>query len=193
MSADILGVQSDAVPVGQDQKQHVEVARDIAIKFNNTFGEVFKVPEPVIGGAAAVVPGLDGQKMSKSYHNTIDLFGDLKETKKRVMRIVTDSKTVDEPKDPDACNLFALYRLLASDAERDDLAARYRAGGVGYGEVKKMLFEKIASGFEPFRRRRGEFERDPGRVEDVLRAGAARARAELKKTLQMARQAIGLE
>ncbi len=193
MSADILGVQSDAVPVGQDQKQHVEVARDIAIKFNNTFDEVFKVPEPVIGGAAAVVPGLDGQKMSKSYHNTIDLFGDLKETKKRVMRIVTDSKTVDEPKDPDACNLFALYRLLASDAERDDLAARYRAGGVGYGEVKKMLFEKIASGFEPFRRRRGEFERDPGRVEDVLRAGAARARAELKKTLQKARQAMGLE
>ena len=193
MSADILGVRSDAVPVGKDQKQHVEVARDIAIKFNNTFGEVFKVPEPVIGESVAVVPGLDGQKMSKSYHNTIDLFGDLKEMKKRIMRIVTDSKTVEDPKDPAACNLFALYRLLATDGERDALAARYRAGGLGYGEVKKMLLEKISSCFEPFRRRREELARDPGRVEGILRSGAARARAEMNKTLRKARQAMGLE
>ena len=193
MSADILGVQSDVVPVGQDQKQHVEVARDIAIKFNNTFGEIFKIPEPVIRGSVAVVPGLDGQKMSKSYHNTIDIFGDLKETKKRVMRIVTDSKTVEEPKDPDTCNLFALYKLFATDAERDELSARYRAGGLGYGEVKKLLFEKISTHFEAFRRRREEFERNPDRVAAVLRRGAERARAEMSQTLRKARQLVGLE
>lgn len=193
MAADILGVQADVVPVGQDQKQHVEVARDIAEKFNRTFGEVFKLPEAAIRETVAVVPGLDGQKMSKSYNNTIELFGDPNETKRRIMRIVTDSKTVDEPKEPDACNVFRLYRLLASEAESAELAARYRAGGMGYGEAKKLLAAKFDEAFAPFRRRREEFERDPARLEDALRSGAARARVEFARTMKAARKAVGLE
>ncbi len=192
MAADILGVQADVVPVGQDQKQHVEVARDIADKFNRTFGEVFKLPEAAIRETVAVVPGLDGQKMSKSYNNTIELFGDPHETKRRVMRIVTDSKTVDEPKEPDACNVFRLYRLLASEAESAELAARYRAGGMGYGEAKKLLAAKFNETFAPFRRRREEFERNPALLEDALRSGAARARSEFAGTIKAARKAVGL-
>lgn len=193
MAADILGVQADVVPVGQDQKQHVEVARDLAEKFNRVFGEVFKVPEPVIRQAVAVVPGLDGQKMSKSYQNTLELFGDPAETRRRIMRIVTDSKTVDDPKDPEACTVFKLYRLLASDAEREELAARYRAGGLGYGEAKKALAAKMDEVFGPFRQRRAELARNPDRVEAVLRRGAERARSEFTRTLKAARRAVGLE
>jgi tryptophanyl-tRNA synthetase len=193
MAADILGVQADVVPVGQDQKQHVEVARDLAEKFNRAFGEVFKIPAPAIRQAVAVVPGLDGQKMSKSYHNTLELFGDPAETRRRVMRIVTDSKTVADPKDPESCNVFKLYRLMASDAEREDLAARYRAGGMGYGEAKKALASKLDEVFGPFRQRREELARSPDRVEAALRRGAERARAEFARTLKAARRAVGLE
>jgi len=128
MAADILIMQSNMVPVGRDQKQHVEVTRDLAIKFNNLYGEVFTVPEPSIREEVAVVPGVDGQKMSKSYNNTVEIFGEPKDTRAAIMRIVTDSRTVAEPKDPDQCNVFALYKLFASPAQRDDLAAQYRAG-----------------------------------------------------------------
>lgn len=193
MAADILAVQADVVPVGQDQKQHVEVTRDIAIKFNQKFGATFKLPEPMIREAVAVVPGLDGQKMSKSYNNTIELFAPPAETRKAIMRIVTDSKTVEDPKDPATCNVFALYALFATAAEREAMAARYRAGGLGYGEVKKALFDKFRSAVEPFRRRREEFENDPERVAQILQRGAARAREELHKTLKAARRAVGLE
>lgn len=193
MAADILSVQADVVPVGQDQKQHVEVTRDIAIKFNQKFGETFKIPEPVIRSSVAVVPGVDGQKMSKSYNNTIELFASQAETRKAVMRIVTDSKTVEEPKDPATCNVFALYKLFATEQECETMAARYRAGGLGYGEVKKALFEKLWSAFEPFRRRREELEKDPEKVRQILQRGAARAREELRKTLKAARRAVGLE
>lgn len=191
MAADILAAQADVVPVGQDQKQHLEVTRDIAIKFNQKFGEVFKVPAPLIRDSVAVVPGVDGQKMSKSYNNAIDIFGAQKATRQAVMRIVTDSKTLEDPKDPDRCNVFALYRLFAPPAQTAAMADRYRAGGLGYGEMKKALFDLLWSYFEPFRRRREELAEVPARVEDILRDGAARARAAIAPTLQAARRAAG--
>lgn len=192
MAADILAYQSDLVPVGRDQKQHVEVTRDIAIKFNHTYGDVFRIPEPSIQADVAVVPGLDGQKMSKSYGNTIELFGDIKEAKNRIMRIVTDSAPVEAPKDPDTSNIFALYSLFATPAQRDELAALYRAGGMGYGHAKKQLFEIFADTFEPFRKRRQELQNNLDHVESVLRQSAQRARAEATKTLDAARRAVGI-
>ncbi len=192
MAADILIYQSNLVPVGRDQKQHVEVTRDIAIKFNNQYGTVFTIPEPSIAEEVAVVPGLDGQKMSKSYGNTIELFGDLKETKSRIMKIVTDSTPLEAPKDPDACTIFALYKLFVGETERAAMAQRYRAGGMGYGHAKKALFEAFEAAFTPLRKRRDELAADRGYVEAVLRAGAERARAEARITLDRARQAVGL-
>ncbi len=193
MAADILSVQSTVVPVGRDQKQHVEVTRDIAVKFNNQFGEVFTIPEPSIRDSVAVVPGIDGQKMSKSYDNTLEIFGDPGVLKKRVMQIVTDSTPLEEPKNPDTCNAFALYKLFATDAEAADLAARYRTAGFGYGTAKKELLAKINEHFAPMRARRAELEKNPDFVNEVLRKGAERARAETRKTLQAARKAVGLE
>jgi tryptophanyl-tRNA synthetase len=193
MAADILAVKANVVPVGRDQKQHVEVTRDIAVKFNLQYGDVFTVPEPSIREEVAVVPGLDGQKMSKSYGNTIEMFGDPAETRRRVMRIVTDSRGLEEPKDPATCNLFALYRLFGTDVERAEMEARYRAGGLGYGTVKKELHEKLESHFAPMRRRREELAAAPDRVEAVLRRGAERARAVAGETLRAARRAVGLD
>nr|WP_269844913.1 tryptophan--tRNA ligase [Tichowtungia aerotolerans] len=193
MSADILIVQSNLVPVGRDQKQHLEVARDLAIKFNNQFEEVFTIPEPSIRDSVAVVPGVDGQKMSKSYDNTLEIFGDPKALKKRVMKIVTDSKELEDPKDPDTCNVFALYKLFASDEELADLAGRYRAGNFGYGTAKKELLAKINEHFAPMREKRAELENNLDYVEEVLSRGAEKARAEAQKTLSAARRAVGLE
>ena len=193
MAADILIVQANVVPVGRDQKQHVEVTRDIAIKFNHLFGEVFAIPEPQISEEVAVVPGLDGQKMSKSYGNTIEIFGDVKQTRKRIMSMVTDSKTLEESKDPDACNIFRLYKLFATEEQQADLARRYRAGGMGYGAAKKELADMLEAYFAPMRARRAELEADPGYVEGVLKAGAARARELAAVTVQRARRAVGLE
>ena len=193
MAADILAVQSDTVPVGRDQKQHVEVTRDLAIRFNNTFGETFAIPEPSIRESVAVVPGIDGQKMSKSYNNTIEIFLEGKPLRKRVMKIVTDSKELEEPKDPESCNVFALYRLFATEAEQEELAARYRAGGLGYGHAKQALFEKIDAYFAPMRERRRELEADMDYVEDVLADGAKRARALARETLGKARAAVGID
>ena len=192
MASDILIYQSNIVPVGRDQKQHVEVTRDIAIKFNNEFGEVFTIPEPSISAEVAVVPGLDGQKMSKSYGNTIELFGDPKETKARIMKIVTDSKVLEDPKDPETCNVFALYKLFATPEQRAEMEANYRAGNYGYGHAKKALLAAFDEAFAPFRARRAELQANPDFVEDVLRDGAARARAEARKTLDRARAAVGL-
>ncbi|MBT3294463.1 MAG: tryptophan--tRNA ligase [Verrucomicrobia bacterium] len=192
MAADILAVQATVVPVGRDQKQHVEVTRDLAIKFNHQYGEIFTVPEPSIREHVAVVPGVDGQKMSKSYNNHIELFGSKKETKSRVMRIVTDSTPLEDPKDPDTCNVFALYKLFADEAEQQAMADQYRAGDFGYGTAKKALFEKLWDYFEPFRARREALAADPDFVESVLQRGAAKARIEAGKTLQAARKAMGL-
>ena len=193
MAADILEVQSTTVPVGRDQKQHVEVARDIAVKFNLQFGEIFTIPEPVIRDDVAVVPGVDGQKMSKSYNNTIEIFGTENDTRARVMRIVTDSTPLELPKDPATCNVFALYKLFASATELAEMDARYRVAGFGYGTAKKALFEKLWTYFEPFRKRREELQKDPAYVEAVLKEGAAKARVEARKTLSAARLAVGLE
>ena len=193
MAADILIVQANVVPVGKDQKQHVEVTRDVAIKFNNAFGEVFTVPEPRISEDVAVVPGLDGQKMSKSYGNTIEIFGDAKETRKRFMGIVTDSKPLEAPKDPETCNVFQLYKLFAAPAQQAEMAARYRAGGMGYGTAKKELAELFEAHFAPMRAKRAELAANPDYVEDVLRQGAAKARTPARATLQKARRAVGLE
>lgn len=192
MTADILIVNADTVPVGRDQKQHIEVARDIAIKFNNQYGETFTIPEPVIQESVAVVPGLDGQKMSKSYDNTIEIFGGLKAIRKKIMRIVTDSKTVDEVKDPDTSYIYQLYKLLAAPEDVDALAARYRAGGMGYGDAKKALFESFEAVFSPFQERRAELEADPGYVDQVLKDGADKARQVAGETLHKARRAVGL-
>ena len=193
MAADILAVQSDIVPVGQDQKQHVEVTRDIAAKFNNQFGETFKIPEPMIRADVAVVPGIDGQKMSKSYNNTIELFAPRNELRKAVMRIVTDSKAVADKKDPAKCNVFALYRLFAPAEKCAAMAERYRRGGIGYGEVKQELADMIWSFFDNARAKRGQLLADQGAVERILLQGAERARKVVRDTLRKARIAVGLE
>ncbi|MGQ9660827.1 MAG: tryptophan--tRNA ligase [Kiritimatiellia bacterium] len=193
MAADILAYQSNIVPVGRDQKQHVEVTRDIAEKFNAKYGPVFTIPEADIREEVAVVPGIDGQKMSKSYNNHIEIFGDEKEMQERIMRIVTDSKSLAEPKDPEKCNVFALYRLFATEQQRDEMAARYRTGGYGYSAAKKALFEIMWTTFEPFRKKREELLRNLDYVEQVLRAGGERARAEAEKTRKAARQAVGID
>lgn len=192
MAADILAYQSNIVPVGRDQKQHVEVTRDIAMKFNNQYGEVFVIPEPQIGDAVAVVPGTDGQKMSKSYNNHIELFGNEKATKKKIMGIVTDSKGLEDSKDPDSCNVFALYKLFATEEQCNDLADLYRAGGYGYGEAKKRLFELMWEYLAPFRVKRDELAANLDYVNSVLKSGAERAKAEARATLDAAREAMGI-
>ncbi len=193
MAADILLYQSDLVPVGRDQKQHVEVTRDIAAKFNQTFGEVFRLPEPLIAEKVAVIPGLDGQKMSKSYNNTIGLFDDPKDVKAKIMRIATDSTPLEAPKDPDTCRVFALYRLFADDAEAEEMRRNYLRGGYGYGHAKKALFEIYQRKMAPFRERRDYLAAHPEEVEATLRAGAERARRAARDTLAAARRAVGLD
>jgi len=191
MAADILLYQSDRVPVGKDQKQHLEITRDIAIKFNNTFGETFVVPEAEIDENVAVIPGIDGQKMSKSYGNTIDIFTEKNVLKKRVMSIVTDSTPVEAPKNPEMCNVFALYKLFASPEAVSDIADRYRMGGLGYGEVKKELIELIWNFFTPFRERRAELLRNQDEIRKILREGAEKARYYAVRTIRKVRKKVG--
>ena len=193
MAADILSVQANVVPVGRDQKQHLEVARDLAMKFNRKFGEVFTIPEPKIQESVALVPGLDGQKMSKSYDNIIELFGSPKAVRKKIMRIVTDSKTVDEVKDPEESTIFALYKLLSSPEAQEDMAERFRAGGMGYGDAKKALCEKFEEQVGPFREKRAELSCHPAAIAEVLTQGAAKARGVIQDTLRRARRSVGLE
>jgi tryptophanyl-tRNA synthetase len=193
MAADILAFDSNVVPVGRDQKQHVEVTRDIAIKFNNLYGETFVVPEPQIRAEVAVVPGTDGQKMSKSYGNTIDLFGDEAILRKRVMSIVMDSRTPQEPK-PDADRNLAiqLLRLVASGDVATDFESRLRAGGLGYGDLKKALFEHYWNYFAPMRAKRKELTGNLDYVLQVLKDGAGRAREVASKVVDRAKRASGL-
>ena len=192
MAADILIYDSEVVPVGDDQKQHLEVTRDIAAKFNNRYGEVFKIPKARIREGKAKVPGLDGQKMSKSYGNGIPIFGEEKPTRKKIMSIVTDSTPVEDPKDPEGSIIVDLYKLVASEADVKAMEDDYRNGGVGYGDFKKRLWEALWSYFEPMRAKREELLASPDYIESVLSAGAERARATATATLERAREACGL-
>jgi len=192
MAADILIYDSDTVPVGKDQKQHIEITRDLAVKMNETFGEIFKLPEPRINAATEVVPGIDGQKMSKSYHNNIDIFGDEKEMRRRVMSIVTDSTPVEMPKDPARSTIFQLYSLFASKNEIGGIREQFQKGGTGYGDFKKQLFEKLWNYFAPMRKRRKEILADKSYIDDVLARGAKRANEIADQVMQRVRAAIGL-
>lgn len=192
MAADILIYQSNLVPVGKDQKQHLEITRDLAIKFNDRYGEIFAVPEGYIPESVAVIPGIDGQKMSKSYDNTIPIFGNEKAIRKIVMSIVTDSKGLDDPKDPDTCNIVMLYKLFASDAQVEEMKEKYLAGGYGYGHAKQALFEVMQEYFAPMRKRRDELVANLDYVHQILRQGAERAAIEAEKTMIKVREAVGL-
>ena len=202
MAADILAYDSDIVPVGQDQKQHIEITRDIAVKFNMTYcpdfdphtgeGGALRLPREQIVEQTAIVPGTDGRKMSKSYGNTIELFASDKQTKKTVNRIVTDATPVEDPKDPETCTVFALTRLLATEAQAEEIAAKYRAGGMGYGQAKAFLLERFHERFDAARARRKELENDLAGVEDVLRRGAERAREAAAVVLDRVQRACGI-
>ena len=193
MAADILLYKANLVPVGKDQKQHLEITRDIAIRFNNTYGNIFVVPEEKIQESLAVIPGIDGQKMSKSYNNTIPIFGKEKAIRKTIMNIVTDCKGLEDVKDPSGCNVVALYRLFASEAQVREMEDKYRAGNYGYGHAKQALFEIMWEYFTPFRQRREELEKDPGYVLNVLKTGREKAAVIADRTLKEVRQAVGLE
>jgi tryptophanyl-tRNA synthetase len=198
MAADILIYDSDVVPVGKDQKQHIEITRDLAVKMNETYGQsepdgqIFKLPEPRIQTATEVVPGIDGQKMSKSYGNNIDIFGDEKEMRKRVMSIVTDSTPVEAPKDPSKSTIFQLYSLVASKNEIAEMRERFQKGGAGYGDFKKQLFEKLWDYFAPMRKRREEILADKSYIDNVLARGAKRANEVADVVMERVRLAIGL-
>jgi tryptophanyl-tRNA synthetase len=192
-AADILAYDSHLVPVGEDQVQHIEVCRDLARSFNHAFGEVFVLPKAQVLEASAKVPGTDGEKMSKSYDNTIEIFEDVKAARKKVMRIVTDSRPMEDPKDPDSDHLYQLYSLFAADADREAMAALYRAGGFGYGGVKKALAEASESYFAEARERRADLAAHPERVREVLGDGAQAARSKAGEVLLRAQQACGLK
>ena len=192
MAADILLYAADVVPVGRDQKQHVEITRDIALKFNNIFGDILIVPEPVIDADVAVIPGTDGRKMSKSYDNTIEIFVPLKTVKKQIMSIVTDSASVDDILDPDKCNVFALYKYFADASEIAEMREKYRSKGYGYGHAKLELFAKVEEYFAPFRRKREELAADKEYVDEILKEGARRASEKASETLASVRKAVGI-
>lgn len=192
MAADILLYQSEKVPVGQDQQQHLEIARDIAIKFNLLFGETFVIPEAEINPHIPTVLGLDGRKMSKSYDNTIEIFTSEESLRQKIGGIVTDSTPVADPKDPDKCNLFAIISLFLSEDEKTDLAERYRKGGLKYSEVKNELFERIWGFFESARKKREQLEQTPDHVREILQAGAEKARAKALPTLELVKERVGL-
>ena len=193
MAADILLYDSNRVPVGEDQKQHLEVTRDLVTKINERFGEeTLVLPEAIIPDAVAKVPGLDGQKMSKSYNNTLPIFGDEKPLRKTVMRIVTDSTAVEDPKPIEGSIILELYKLFASEGDYEVMVKDHETGGIGYGDFKKRLWEAYWAFFASMRERRAELLADPGYVEQVLAAGAAQAREEADRVLRRVRRAVGL-
>jgi tryptophanyl-tRNA synthetase len=192
MAIDILMYDSDIVPVGRDQKQHVEIARDLAGRFNRTFGETFRLPEASIVPEVETIPGLDGEKMSKSYDNTLELFLPEKALRKKIMGIVTDSTPFDAPKDPERSTIVQLYRHFADPGSVAQMETDFRAGGIGYGDFKKRLFDAVWEYFAPMRERRAGIEADPEMVEAVLRDGAERARAISGCVVDRVRKAVGL-
>jgi len=193
MAADILLYDSEIVPVGKDQKQHVEIARDIAIKFNQQYNsDIFTIPNPVIQDSLATIPGIDGRKMSKSYSNTIEMFASKKQIKKQVMAIVTDSTPLEDPKDPLACNVFALYKLFADVSEQTAMTEKYLAGGFGYGHAKKELLEKVMEYFAPFREKREQLLNNMDYVRDVIKKGSEKAREKATDKIKVVKKATGL-
>lgn len=192
MAADILLYQGERVPVGKDQQQHLEITRDIAIKFNNTFGETFVIPEAEINPNVPTVVGTDGRKMSKSYENSLEIFCDEKELRQKIARIVTDSTPVADPKDPDKCNLFLTISLFMNADEKQALAEHYRRGGLKYSDVKKELFARMWEHFKEARKRRRELTEHPDHIRGILRKGAEKARSKAMSTLNLVRQRVGL-
>lgn len=191
MAADILLYDTNYVPVGQDQRQHLEMTRDIAIRFNHIFGETLIVPEALIADDVATIPGLDGRKMSKSYGNTIPVFSTEKKLRKLVMKIVTDSKTVEESKDPETCSVFALYKLFASQDQQDELAKQYRAGGMGYGVAKQAVFEVINEELKEAREIYFEIHNDYQKLDGILESGRDKARPVAQEVLNRTREKVG--
>ncbi len=193
MAADILIYDSNLVPVGLDQVQHLEVTRDLAVRFNHIYNQdVFVLPEAHVLEATAKVPGTDGEKMSKSYGNTIEIFEPPKKLRKKFMSIKTDSTPVEDPKNPETCSVFTLYKLFAGEDEQRALADKYRAGGMGYGEAKEALYQKAIEYFAEARERRAQLEAHPNDVEEILQAGAAKARTKAEEVVNRAREACGL-
>jgi tryptophanyl-tRNA synthetase len=192
MAADILLYDSDVVPVGADQVQHIEVTRDIAARFNSMYGEVLTLPKAHVVEETAKVPGIDGEKMSKSYGNAIEVFEDPKKLRKKIMSIKTDSKPVEAPKDPDTDVIFDLYKLFATLEQQEQLAGRYRAGGMGYGEAKQLLYEASLAYFAKARERHAELSANEAKVNEILHAGAAKARKKGREVLDRVRRAAGL-
>ncbi|MDT7942050.1 MAG: tryptophan--tRNA ligase [Bacteroidota bacterium] len=191
MAADILLYQAELVPVGKDQKQHLEITRDLAGAFNRTYGETFKLPEPVFKEEVMVLPGIDGRKMSKSYNNTIDPFAEPAALQKRIRQIVTDSTPLEAPKDPDKCTVFKLYSVVAPTEAVEELRRRYLEGGIGYGQAKQMLFEVLETRFARERERYRELMSDKGQLEVILRRGAEKAREVAAQTLRLVRERVG--
>ncbi len=192
MAADILIYDSDVVPVGKDQKQHIEVTRDLAAKFNETYGETFKIPEPKIQEDTAVVPGLDGAKMSKSYGNTVEIFLEEKPLRKKIMSLKTDSTPVEEPKPLEDSTILSWMRLVTEPQKVREMEDSFRKGGTGYGEYKKQLFDALMDYFAPMREKREKLLKDPGLVEEILSHGAKRANTEAEKVIGRVRKAVGL-
>lgn len=190
-AADILLYEPDLVPVGQDQKQHIEMTRDIATTFNTTFGKTFKLPEPCIKEDVAIIPGTDGQKMSKSYGNTIEIFADEATLKKQVMSIVTDSSPVEASKDPEKCNVFNIYKLFATEAEQKEMAKKYRQGGYGYGDAKKALLEKILTYFAEPREKYIKLYDQKDYVYQILQEGSLKAKKQASKVLNKVKKKVG--
>ncbi|HET6884519.1 MAG TPA: tryptophan--tRNA ligase [Pirellulales bacterium] len=193
MAADILIYDADVVPVGEDQVQHIEVCRDVAASFNHHFGETFVLPKAKVLPHSAKVPGTDGEKMSKSYNNTLELFEEPKALRKKIMRIVTDSRPMEEPKEPEGDHLYQLYSLFATDAEREEMAALYRRGGFGYGQVKQALADVADRFLGGPRERRGELAARPDEVKAILADGAQRARRKASQVLLRAQRACGVK
>ena len=192
MACDILIYDSNHVPVGQDQRQHLEITRDLAIRFNHLYGEVFVIPEAIIENNTATIPGLDGRKMSKSYENVIPLFAPEKQFRKAIMKITTDSKSVEESKDPETCSVFALYSCFSTKADQEALAERYRAGGMGYGEAKQLCFEALNAELNEPREIFQQIRNDQSELDGILESGRDKARAIARQVTDRVRSKVGL-
>lgn len=192
MAADILLYDADRVPVGKDQLQHLEMTRDIATFFNETYGSAFKLPKEQISSHSSYIPGIDGRKMSKSYHNGISLFAEKEELKKEVMRIKTDSKSLAEPKDPNGCIVYQIFRLIASNDRSEEMAKKLRGGNYGYGEAKKELLNELLSQFDSMRQNYQYWQKNPDQLEAELQKGAELARTKAKKKISRIKEMVGL-